>query len=106
MSLRELIEWVIRKDTELTGLGPVCGDVAALQKQEVSILQLLLFHITKPSLVLKLSSRNLGLLWTISYEFRRVCSNLKNWLTLQLLGRIVYQNIHTDDCYQELLQFL
>lgn len=36
LSLRELIEWVIRKDTELTGLGPVCGDVAALQKQEAS----------------------------------------------------------------------
>lgn len=78
MSLRELIEWVIRKDTELTGLGPVCGDVAALQKQEVSILQLLLFHITELSLVSKLSSRNLGLLWTISYEFRSVSSNLKN----------------------------
>ncbi|TGZ53601.1 hypothetical protein DBV15_05122 [Temnothorax longispinosus] len=36
LSLRELIEWVIRKDTELTGLGPVCGDVAALQKQQAS----------------------------------------------------------------------
>lgn len=35
LSLRELIEWVIRKDTELTGLGPVCGDIAALQKQQV-----------------------------------------------------------------------
>ena len=35
LSLRELVEWVIRKDTELTGLGPVCGDVAALQKQQV-----------------------------------------------------------------------
>ncbi|XP_076298164.1 dystrophin, isoforms A/C/F/G/H isoform X11 [Lasioglossum baleicum] len=34
LSLRELIEWVIRKDTELTGLGPVCGDAAALQKQQ------------------------------------------------------------------------
>ncbi|XP_068993980.1 dystrophin, isoforms A/C/F/G/H isoform X8 [Neodiprion pinetum] len=34
LSLRELIEWVIRKDTELTGLGPVCGDIAALQKQQ------------------------------------------------------------------------
>ncbi|XP_026823545.1 dystrophin, isoforms A/C/F/G/H isoform X3 [Ooceraea biroi] len=34
LSLRELIEWVIRKDTELTGLGPVCGDVATLQKQQ------------------------------------------------------------------------
>nr|XP_034172617.1 dystrophin, isoforms A/C/F/G/H isoform X2 [Osmia lignaria] len=34
LSLRELIEWVIRKDTELTGLGPVRGDVAALQKQQ------------------------------------------------------------------------
>lgn len=78
MSLRELIEWVIRKDTELTGLGPVCGDVAALQKQEVSILQLLLFHITELSFVPELSSRNLGLLWTISYEFRSVSSNLKN----------------------------
>ncbi|EFN72958.1 Dystrophin, isoforms A/C/F/G [Camponotus floridanus] len=37
LSLRELIEWVIRKDTELTGLGPVCGDVAALQKQQSRI---------------------------------------------------------------------
>lgn len=42
LSLRELIEWVIRKDTELTGLGPVCGDVAALQKQQVSCQ--MLFH--------------------------------------------------------------
>lgn len=40
LSLRELIEWVIRKDTELTGLGPVCGDVAALQKQEASFFDL------------------------------------------------------------------
>ncbi|KYN33264.1 Dystrophin, isoform D [Trachymyrmex septentrionalis] len=43
LSLRELIEWVIRKDTELTGLGPVCGDVAALQKQQASVLQLCLY---------------------------------------------------------------
>jgi hypothetical protein len=35
LSLRELIEWVIRKDTELTGLGPIGGDVACLQKQQV-----------------------------------------------------------------------
>ncbi|KAJ8679610.1 hypothetical protein QAD02_015397 [Eretmocerus hayati] len=34
LSLRELIEWVIRKDTELTGLGPICGDIASLQKQQ------------------------------------------------------------------------
>ncbi|XP_021924412.1 dystrophin-like isoform X3 [Zootermopsis nevadensis] len=34
LSLRELIEWVIRKDTELTGLGPIGGDVACLQKQQ------------------------------------------------------------------------
>ncbi|XP_023248432.1 dystrophin, isoforms A/C/F/G/H [Copidosoma floridanum] len=34
LSLRELIEWVIRKDTELTGLGPLCGDIPALQKQQ------------------------------------------------------------------------
>ncbi|KAG8234825.1 hypothetical protein J437_LFUL015540 [Ladona fulva] len=34
LSLRELIEWVIRKDTELSGLGPIGGDAAALQKQQ------------------------------------------------------------------------
>uniref|UniRef100_A0A8D8KT95 Protein detached n=2 Tax=Culex pipiens TaxID=7175 RepID=A0A8D8KT95_CULPI len=35
LSLRELTEWVIRKDTELTslGLGPMKGDAASLQKQ-------------------------------------------------------------------------
>ncbi|XP_030080852.1 dystrophin, isoforms A/C/F/G/H isoform X12 [Drosophila hydei] len=35
LSLRELTEWVIRKDTELSslGLGPVRGDAASLQKQ-------------------------------------------------------------------------
>lgn len=35
LSLRELIEWVIRKDTELTGLGPIRGDLSALIKQQV-----------------------------------------------------------------------
>lgn len=35
LSLRELIEWVIKKDTELTGLGPPGGDVLTLQKQQV-----------------------------------------------------------------------
>ncbi|CAH0384103.1 unnamed protein product [Bemisia tabaci] len=34
LSLRELVEWVIRKDTELTGLGPIATDVNALQKQQ------------------------------------------------------------------------
>ena len=38
LSLRELIEWVIRKDTELTGLGPVGGEPALLHKQQVSAL--------------------------------------------------------------------
>nr|NP_001262732.1 dystrophin, isoform K [Drosophila melanogaster]AGB96112.1 dystrophin, isoform K [Drosophila melanogaster] len=35
LSLRELTEWVIRKDTELStlGLGPVRGDAVSLQKQ-------------------------------------------------------------------------
>ncbi|XP_055532577.1 dystrophin, isoforms A/C/F/G/H isoform X7 [Wyeomyia smithii] len=35
LSLRELTEWVIRKDTELTslGLGPMKGDAGSLQKQ-------------------------------------------------------------------------
>ncbi|XP_045119325.1 dystrophin-like isoform X2 [Portunus trituberculatus] len=32
LSLRELIEWVIRKDTELTTLGPLVGDLGALSK--------------------------------------------------------------------------
>jgi hypothetical protein len=38
LSLRELTEWVIRKDTELStlGIGPVRGDAASLQKQLVS----------------------------------------------------------------------
>jgi hypothetical protein len=36
LSLRELIEWVIRKDTELTGLEPLGGDLATLRKQQVS----------------------------------------------------------------------
>jgi len=35
LSLRELIEWVIRKDTELTGLGPIRGDLSTLVKQQV-----------------------------------------------------------------------
>ena len=30
LSLRELIEWVIRKDTELTGLGPIRADLSTL----------------------------------------------------------------------------
>lgn len=39
LSLRELTEWVIRKDTELTSLGhgPLCGDAVSLQKQLVCI---------------------------------------------------------------------
>lgn len=38
LSLRELTEWVIRKDTELStlGIGPLRGDAASLQKQLVS----------------------------------------------------------------------
>ncbi|XP_064105399.1 dystrophin-like isoform X14 [Macrobrachium nipponense] len=32
LSLRELIEWVIRKDTELTALGPLVGDLSSLSK--------------------------------------------------------------------------
>jgi len=36
LSLRELIEWVIRKDTELVAFAPVAGDVGGLQKQIVS----------------------------------------------------------------------
>lgn len=38
LSLRELIEWVIRKNTELTTLGQstIQGDAASLQKHSVS----------------------------------------------------------------------
>src|SRR5688572_684731 len=36
LSLRELIEWVIRKDTELTSIGPIGGDLIILQKQQDS----------------------------------------------------------------------
>ena len=35
LSLREIIEWVIRKDTELSALGPLGGDVQILQRQMV-----------------------------------------------------------------------
>lgn len=53
LSLRELTEWVIRKDTELStlGVGPVKGDAASLQKQLVSFKDLrtlycfLLYHL-------------------------------------------------------------
>lgn len=34
LSLRELIEWVIRKDTELSSMGPASGDGASLSKME------------------------------------------------------------------------
>ena len=37
LSLRELMEWVIKKDTELSGLGPVVSDLNALRKQQVNI---------------------------------------------------------------------
>lgn len=38
LSLREMTEWVIRKDTELSSLShsPVRGDAASLAKQLVS----------------------------------------------------------------------
>jgi hypothetical protein len=40
LSLREMTEWVIRKDTELTSIermhSPVRGDAASLAKQLVS----------------------------------------------------------------------
>jgi hypothetical protein len=53
LSLRELIEWVIRKDTELTGLGPIRGDLSTLVKQQVNkktlILPFLSIHPSIPS---------------------------------------------------------
>lgn len=36
LSLRELTEWVIRKDTELIALAPPKGDLNALLKQQVT----------------------------------------------------------------------
>ena len=50
LSLRELIEWVIRKDTELTGLGPIRGDLSTLVKQQVRA-----YHV---SLIIKTQSIN------------------------------------------------
>ena len=50
LSLRELIEWVIRKDTELTGLGPICGDAAALQKQQVNFAHYYILHLCNAGL--------------------------------------------------------
>lgn len=44
LSLRELIEWVIRKDTELTGLGPIRGDLSTLVKQQVNRLKRILSY--------------------------------------------------------------
>lgn len=35
LSLRELTEWVIRKETELNALAPPKGDLPALLKQQV-----------------------------------------------------------------------
>ena len=39
MSLRELIEWVIRKDTELSSIGPMIGDVSVLSKLESDLIE-------------------------------------------------------------------
>lgn len=36
LSLRELTEWVIRKETELNALAPPRGDLNALIKQQVN----------------------------------------------------------------------
>lgn len=36
LSLREIIEWLIRKDMELSGFAPLAGDVASVQRQIVS----------------------------------------------------------------------
>ncbi|XP_026807467.1 dystrophin-like [Rhopalosiphum maidis] len=34
LSLRELVEWVIKKDTEISSFGPLGNDLATLQKQQ------------------------------------------------------------------------
>ena len=39
LSLRELIEWVIRKDTELSSIGPMIGDVSVLSKLESDLIE-------------------------------------------------------------------
>lgn len=36
LSLRELVEWVIKKDTEISSFGPLGNDLISLQKQQVS----------------------------------------------------------------------
>lgn len=35
LSLRELVEWVIKKDTEISSFGPLGNDLVSLQKQQV-----------------------------------------------------------------------
>jgi len=35
LSLRELVEWVIKKDTEISSFGPLGNDLVTLQKQQV-----------------------------------------------------------------------
>lgn len=35
LSLRELVEWVIKKDTEISSFGPLGSDLLTLQKQQV-----------------------------------------------------------------------
>ncbi|XP_050442847.1 dystrophin-like isoform X2 [Adelges cooleyi] len=34
LSLRELVEWIIKKDTEISSFGPLGNDLSALQKQQ------------------------------------------------------------------------
>ncbi|XP_037079338.1 dystrophin-like [Pollicipes pollicipes] len=41
LSLRELLEWTIRKDTELGRLGLITGDVPSLQRQQEEVRSLL-----------------------------------------------------------------
>lgn len=88
--MRELTEWVIRKDTELSTLGhsPVRGDAASLQKQLVSdvVSIRILLHPPKDNInrQRKTFYKEFGLQLMINEKYLEICSknNLK-----KLLGR-------------------
>jgi hypothetical protein len=42
--IRELVEWVVKKEVELTSLGPIGGDELTIRRQQVRVgLSLILY---------------------------------------------------------------
>lgn len=89
LSLRELTEWVIRKDTELSQLrsGPLRGDAASLQKQLVSFSILKVIQ-TDPdiqentyhfkSIPINLTIEN-GLVWDVLWSTANLNEMVHKW---------------------------